>query len=54
MLEAVNLKPGDAVTLPSGRTACVTAIARHTVEFLYVDGGGLVEITRMALKGMAL
>lgn len=49
MLEAVNLKPGDAVTLPSGRLAYVTAISRHTIEFLYADGDGLVELTRSVL-----
>lgn len=51
-MQAIHLRIGCPVKLPTGRMAFVTALSRHTVELLYEDGAGLVELTRAALSRM--
>lgn len=50
MLEAVSVRIGNPIKMPSGRIAYVSALKRYTVELLYEDDGAVVEMTRTALK----
>lgn len=47
--EALPVRSGHRVRLPSGRCAVIEDLARHHVALRYIDSGATVELTRAVL-----